>query len=108
MPTATLYITPYENHPGEYLVVIDGVGFYNAANKIVSARVRGDDEWFDDRLFSVGGGNFDRVSQEGYFNISTIATASQLNEDWGQDEIFAIVEMQGGSTYRTNTIRGNF
>ena len=38
MPTATLYIIPYENHPGEYLVVIDGVGFYNAANKIASCK----------------------------------------------------------------------
>lgn len=108
MPTATLYITPYENHPGEYLVVIDGAGFYNAANKIVGARVRGEDQWFDDRLFSLGGGNFDRVTQEGIFNISTIATANQLNEDWGTDEIYAIVDIQDVGTYRTNTIRASF
>lgn len=108
MPTATLYISPYENHPGEYLVVIDGVGFYDEAHRKVGARVRGDDEWFDDHLFGMGGGNFDRVSQEGYFNISTIATAGQLNEDWGRDEIYAVVQMEGGGTYRTNTIRAYF
>ena len=49
----TLYITPAENQPGNYLLVVNGDGFYNSVNKKVGARIRGDDEWFDDTLFVI-------------------------------------------------------
>ncbi|QYF94920.1 hypothetical protein KY495_07010 [Massilia sp. PAMC28688] len=108
MPTVTLYISPYENHPGEYLVVVDGVGFYQSANKNVGARLRGDDPWFDDHILGMGGTGLERVSQQGTFTLSAIATSSQLNEDWGTDEIYALVEVEGLGTFRTNTIKARF
>lgn len=109
MPTVTLYISPAENEPGNYLVVVNGDGFYESVGKSVGARVRGDDEWFDDRLFGIGGTGYERVDVGGSFSISTIASGAQLNEDWGEDEIYALVSVDGLSgTYRTNTIKGRF
>ncbi|MDQ1833362.1 hypothetical protein [Massilia scottii] len=105
----TLYISPAENQPGNYLVVVNGDGFYNSVNKKVGGRIRGDDEWFDDTLFSVGGPGIDRVGVGGSFSLSAIVSAGQLNEDWGQDEIYAVVSVEGlSATFRSNTIKGDF
>lgn len=105
----TLYISPAENQPGHYLVVVNGDGFTNAVNKTVGARIRGDDEWFDDRLFSIGGSGSERVGVDGSFSLSHTVSAGQLNEDWGQDEVYALVSVEGLSgSFRTNTIKRNF
>jgi hypothetical protein len=101
--TATLYISYAGN--GYYNVVVDGHS--SAANATVGARVKGDDEWFDDSLFSFGGG-YSHTDPWGNFNVATMVHGSKLNEDWGQDEIYAIVEVSGGGSVRTNTIRGYF
>lgn len=109
MPTVSLFITPAENQPGNYLVVVNGEGFYQSANKSVGARIRGEDQWFDDRLFSIGGTGLERVGQDGRFTLSKIVSGAQLNEDWGQDEIYALVSVDGLSgSFRTNTVKGNF
>ena len=101
--TATLYISYAGN--GYYNVVVDGRS--SAANATVGVRVKGDDEWFDDSLFSFGGG-YSHTDPWGNFNVATTAPSSKLNEDWGQDEIYAIVEVSGGGSVRTNTITGYF
>jgi hypothetical protein len=105
----TLFITPAENQPGNYLVVVNGDGFHTAVGKTVGARMRGDDEWFDDALFSLGGSGIERVGADGSFSLSAIVLAGQLNEDWGQDEVYALVGVDGlGGTFRTNTIKRSF
>jgi hypothetical protein len=105
----TLFISPAENQPGSYLVVVNGEGFFGSAGKTVGARIRGEDEWFDDRLFSIGGTGIERVGPDGSFSLSETVPGSQLNEDWGQDEIYALVDVEGLSgTFRSNTVTGDF
>src|SRR5262245_57445197 len=102
MPSVTLYISNTED--GQYLGVVDGQGFYfTPPNARVGVRIRGDDEWFDDPLFGLDG----RVVQ-GFFNVSAKVPGSVLNEDWGQDEIYAVAKVDGYGEYRSNTIRGSF
>jgi hypothetical protein len=75
----------------------------------VGARIRGDDPWFDDRLFSIGGTGIERVLPDGSFTLSKIVPGSQLNEDWGRDEIYALVDVEGLSgTFKSNTVTGHF
>ena len=101
---ATLYITPREGQPGHYLVVVDGTGFHSSDGKTVGARIRGDDKWFDDTLFGLGPTRI----LGGIFNMSATVPANTLNEDWGEDEIYASVKIAGSSEIRTNTIRRSF
>ena len=109
MKKVTLFITPAENHPGHHLVVVSGEGFFESVGKSVGARIRGEDEWFDDRLFSIGGTGLERVLPDGSFGLSKTVANSQLIEDWGQDEIYALVDVQGLSgTFKSNTVHGNF
>ena len=101
--TAKLYISNAGN--GNYLVVIDGHS--SAANAAVGVRVYGDDPWFDDFLFSIVG--FARTDFAGNFNVSKLVSRSILNEDWeGEDEIYAVAEVSGGGSVRTNTISRSF
>ena len=102
--TAQLYISYAGN--GYYLVVVDGHS--SAANAAVGVRVYGEDTWFDDFLFSMGG--YARTDFAGNFNVSQMVYRSVLNEDWeGEDEIYAVVTVSGsGGSVRTNTIRHSF
>ena len=52
MPNVRLNISRTEN--GQYLVVVNGEGYFNAVNKAVGARIRGEDTFFDDSLFGIG------------------------------------------------------
>jgi hypothetical protein len=108
MQKVTLFITPAENQPGQYLVVVDGDGFFEAPDGAkVGGRVRGDDRWFDETLFPIG--NFTSRVFGGIFNLSTTVPGSELNEDWGQDEIYAVVNIEGLSgEFRSNTVKGSF
>lgn len=104
-----LFISPAENQPGNYLVVVNGAGFYNSVNKKVGARIRGEDTWFDDTLFSIGGSGIERVGVDGSFSLSKTVSAGQLNEDWGEDEVYALVSVEGLSgAFRSNTIKRDF
>jgi hypothetical protein len=107
MKTVKLFITPSAEHHGYYNVVINGEGFYDSNNKRVGARVKGEDEWFDDNLFSIGTG-LERVQHDGRFNLSKLVSGSQLDEDWGKDEVYALVDVEGGGTFRTNTVSGYY
>jgi hypothetical protein len=108
MPKVTLFISPAENQPKHYLVVVNGEGFFGSVGKKVGARIRGDDEWFDDKLFGIGG-VFDHVGVDGTFTLSQTVPGSQLNEDWGRDEIYALVDVEGLSgTFKSNKVTGHF
>ena len=109
MATVTLRISPAENRPGHYLVVVDGEGFFTSVGKKVGARVRGDDPWFDDHLLSLGIPGLSRVGIGGIFNLSDTVHRSKLNEDpEGRDEIYALVDVEGSGTFKTNQVTGRF
>ena len=109
MPEVKLSITPIDGWPGNYRVEIFGSGFEYAANQQARWKLRGDDPVFDDRIiYPFGGGP---VSREGRFFFSGNAISGNLNEDWGKDEIYAIVSIGGlGTTteYKSNTVSGHF
>lgn len=107
MKKVTLNISRAEN--GKYLVVVNGEGFYGApANAEVGVRIRGEDEWFDDRLFTLRLGFPGHVLHDGSFVMSDTVSGSSLNEDWGRDEVYALVNVQGFGEFRTNTVKGYF
>ena len=108
--TVTLFITPAENQPGKSLVVVSGEGFFNSVNKQVGARIRGEDPVFDDRLFSIGIPGISRVGVDGGFTLSKTVATSELNEDWGRDEIYALVDIEdfGGGSIKSNVIKRDF
>src|SRR3981189_886231 len=109
MAKVTLCISRAEEQPGHYLVVVNGEGFNGSAGKSVAARIRGDDPWFDDNLFSMGLGGFHHVLFDGTFSLSQIVPGSELNEDWGRDEIYALADVQGLSgSVKSNVVTGNF
>ena len=83
MASVRLNISRTEN--GQYLVVVNGEGFFNAVNKEVGARVRGEDTFFDDSLFGIGSVPIISVQQNGSFVLSRAVAGSALNEDWGRD-----------------------
>ena len=106
MPNVRLYISRTEN--GQYLVVVNGEGFYNAVNKEVGARIRGEDTFFDDSLFGIGSVPIIRVAQNGSFVLSRVVPGSALDEDWGRDEIYALVDVPGYGSKKTNVVTGYF
>lgn len=103
----TLHINPAGN--GNYLVVVNGEGFFGVpATAQVGVRIRGEDEWFDDSLFPLRLGFPGHVGHDGTFVMSDTVRGSALDEDWGQDEIYALVNVQGVGEFRSNTVKGNF
>lgn len=103
--TATLYISYAGN--GYYRVTVDGQA--TVANASVGVRVRGDDTWFDETLFSMGGTGYARTDYSGRFNLSQLVYRSVLNEDWeGRDEIYATVSVTGGGSTNTANVYGWF
>lgn len=106
MPNVRLNISRTEN--GQYLVVVNGEGFFNAVNKEVGARIRGDDTFFDDRLFGIGSVPIVRVAQNGSFVLSRVVSGNALDEDWGRDEIYALVDVPGYGAKKTNVVTGYF
>ena len=109
MPQVKLSINRIQGFPGNYQVEIFGSGFQFAANKDARWKLVGDDPVFDDRIISpIGGGT---VTQDGTFYFTGNAISGNLNEDWGKDEIYAVVSIGGlGSTksYKSNTVSGYY
>lgn len=103
--TAQLFITYVGN--GYYQVVVSGTS--SARNASFGVRVYGEDTWFDDYLFSMGIPGYSRTDSAGNFVVSQTVHRSTLNEDWeGTDEIYAIADVSGGGSSRTNTISRSF
>lgn len=82
LPEVKLFISRIED--GQYQVVVNGTGFYQAENAKVGIRILGEDTWFDDDLFSIGVGMPGHVLG-GTFTMGAIVPGSSLNEDWGDD-----------------------
>jgi len=63
--------------------------------------------FFDDDLFTLGG-PFNEVSA-GTFSLEKVVHSEQLNEDWGRDEIYALVSIEGlNNKFKSNTVTGYF
>ena len=109
MEKARLAISRAENRPGHYLVVVNGEGFHRFVGATVAARIRGDDTFFDDSLFSIGVGGLDRVGVDGSFTLARTVSGGMLNEDWGRDEIYALVDVRGrNGAVKSNKVTGHF
>ena len=48
------------------------------------------------------------VGHDGSFTMSDTVPGSKLNEDWGEDEIYALVNVQGFGEFRSNIVKGHF
>lgn len=69
--------------------------------------MRGEDTWFDDDLFTINPG-FPGHILGGGFSMSAIVPGSALDEDWGEDEVYAVASVEGFGDFRSNTIHRHF
>jgi hypothetical protein len=106
MATVKLSITPIEGYPGNYKINVSGSGF--EPNQEVLWRLKGEDTFIDDNIIAPRGGG--RVGPDGTFAFEDDAIGGNLNEDWGEDEIYADVYYAdlGGSHHKSNTVHGKF
>lgn len=105
LPTLSARIAFTYAGNGYYNIIISGSA--SAPNALVGARVYGADSWFDDFLFSMGGA-YTRTDAYGNFSFSKMVYRSTLDEDWGEDDIYAIVDVTNAGSGRTNTIHYSF
>lgn len=104
MASVKLTIRSVGNNQHE--VIVSGEGFFNApVNARVGIRIKGDDPVFDETLFSTG--QFTRVV-DGVFVATQIVDKSKLNEDWGEDEIYALADVDGYPTIQSNVVKGRY
>ena len=93
--TATLTI-PYTGCQGgdgrwyDYVMRVQGTTGYHPDGMRVEARLWGDDEWYDDFL---SGPHVQYYAWSGHYSIDFCVNKSTLNEDWGQDELYAGVRI---------------
>ncbi|MFZ0315938.1 MAG: hypothetical protein WAL23_03255 [Nitrososphaeraceae archaeon] len=109
MPEVKLSITPIEGSPDNYKVEISGSGFEFAANKEARWKLRGDDPLSDDDIIDPRGSGV--VGPNGTFYFTGNAIGENLNEDWGKEEIYAVVSIVGlGTTfnYESNRVSGHY
>jgi hypothetical protein len=109
MPEVKLSITPMEGSPRNYKVEIFGSGFEFAANKEARWKLRGHDPVSDDDINDPHGSGV--VGPDGTFRFTGNATGDNLNEDWGKDEIYAVVSILGMGTtfdYESNIVSGHY
>ena len=69
----------------------------------------GDDPVSDEEIIDARGGG--DVGPDGTFNFTGNAKGKNLNEDWGKDEIYAIISIVGlGTTfdYESNRVTGYY
>ena len=106
MAVVKLSITPIQGFPGNYKVNVSGSGFI--PNRRVLWQLKGEDTFIDDNIIAPHGGGL--VSPGGTFGFEDNAIGGNLNEDWGNDEIYADVyyDELGGFHYKSNTVTGNF
>ena len=102
---AQLTISPSQEHPGYYNVVVSGHFNTTAASTTVGMRLKGDDPWFNDDL------GVSRTGQAWYgdFSLHALVHKSALNEDpEGRDEIFAVVSSTTGWSASTPNVYGYY
>ena len=104
-PYAKLSITPSQEHPGYYNVVVSGHFHTTAASATVGMRLKGDDPWFNDDLGVYATGQ----AWYGNFSLYALVSRGTLNEDWdGRDEIFAYVSSSTGWSTNTPNVNGYY
>ena len=111
MPEVTLSITPIEGSPGNYKVEISGSGFEFAANKEARWKLMEDDPVSDEEIVDADARGGGVVDPDGTFKFTGNAKGENLNEDWGKDEIYAVVSIVGLSTtfdYESNRVTGHY
>ena len=109
MPIVKLLITPIEGSPDNYKVEISGSGFEFAVNKEAKWKLMGDDPVSHDEIADPRGNGV--VDPDGTFCFTGNATGDSLDEDWGKDEIYAVVSIVGMGTtfdYESNRVSGHF
>ena len=106
MPVVKLSITPVQGFPGNYKVNVSGSDF--EPNQEVFWRLKGEDTFIDDNIIAPRNGGM--VNPDGTFAFEEDAIGGNLNEDWGDDEIYADVYYAdiGGSHHKSNTVTGDF
>ncbi len=111
--TGKLTIAPTGYHDQYSLTVSGDYLTYTPYGVDVAVRLWGDDEWFDDLLFTPFGTTFAN-SWPGHFERQFTVAGSTLNEDWGADEIYADARLYEHSTGKliqtigTNRLYGNW
>lgn len=73
----------------------EGTTGYHPSGMRVDVRLWGDDEWYDDAL---GGPYVQYYDWSGYYSVSFCANRSTLDEDIGQDELYAGVRVYDRAT----------
>lgn len=84
--TAKLNMTSVGNDQYALTVDVFNTGYYPYGID-VAFRLWGDDEWYDDLLYSVPGTTFGN-GWTGHIVREFTVSGSTLNEDWGSDEIY--------------------
>ena len=92
-----------------YAVVVSGRSWPSA---VFAGNMRitfwGDDSWSDDKIWEKTASTYG----DGSFWNESILDPFSLDEDWGQDEIYATVRITdpvyGATTFKTNVVVGNF
>lgn len=87
-PSVKLTIENDPNHPGHQIVTVEGFGLPDSARTAV-IKVRGSDKWYDDNLFTMNAVQFGGYN----FSWSESVESNRLNEDWGEDDIYALVQI---------------
>jgi hypothetical protein len=108
-PGVKLVITRIEG--GYYHVNVKGQGLYQPGTvregtARVFVQMWGDDPLFDDRIYMPY--EMSATIIDGTFGITQTVRGATLNEDWGQDEVYAIVNVPNIGKIRTNTVTGNY
>jgi hypothetical protein len=106
---ATLYV--YDFNDGNYWITVSGkanLASVPPGNMYIT--LYADDTWFDDNIFDT---NWLSTNPDGSFYIEFPLCCSALDEDWGQDEVYAKVRAWnapggGNVTLTTNTVNGSF
>lgn len=102
---ARLSITPSQEHPGYYNVVVSGHFTTTKTQTTVGMRLKGDDVWFDDDL------GVSRTGQAWYgdFSLYALVWHGTLNEDpEGRDEVYAYVSSSTGWSADTPNVNGYY
>jgi hypothetical protein len=102
---ARLYVSPSQEHPGYYDVVVSGHFNTTATQSTVGMRLKGDDTWFDDDLGVSATGQ----AWYGDFSLYALVWHGTLNEDpEGGDELYAYVSSSTGWRTDTPNVNGRF
>ena len=106
---ATLQVYDFNN--GNYWITVSGkanLASVPPGNMYIT--LYADDTWFDDHIYNTG---WLSTNPDGSFYVEFPLGYSALDEDWGQDEVYAKVRAWnapggGNVTLTTNTVSGDF